>query len=58
MAAVVDFPFDPVTPTTGAGQRARNNSISEVISAPARRAALTHGLSGFTAGLTTTSSAS
>ena len=57
IAAVVDLPFDPVTPMTFAGQASRNNSISVVIVAPLCRASFKNQSSGRTAGLTTTTSA-
>ena len=57
MAAVVDLPFEPVTPITLAGQARRKRPISVSIFAPACRAISSIGLPGRTAGLTTTSSA-
>ena len=57
MAAVVDLPLLPVTPMIGAGQFSMNSSISVQSRAPDCRANWSHGLSGRTAGLTTTRSA-
>ncbi len=57
MAAVVDLPFEPVTPTTCAGHRSRNISSSLVMRARAPPPGRPAGLESRTAGLTTTNSA-
>ncbi len=58
MAAVVDLPFEPVTPIIGPGQRSRNSSSSLVIGTPRESARSIKGWPGRTAGLTTIRSAS
>ncbi len=51
MAAVVDFPLEPVTPIAVAGQACRKRSISVVSRAPFSRAIASQGFWGRTAGI-------
>src|SRR6476620_6566087 len=55
---VVVFPFVPVTPMIGAGQRRKKRLISISTATPAARAAASNGDSRGTAGLRTTRSVS
>ena len=54
MAAVVDLPLEPVTPTTGAGQARRKSSISLLSRAPASAATEPAGSAGGATRLETT----